>query len=109
MSYIRINSNGVVVSVYNYPLHPIWGLGKTEDELLKEGYFIDNIPQADTLEGKCAVMMYNAETNNLYYEYIDEEPTPKTEMELTLERIASLEQSNAELTTLIATMTAPTV
>lgn len=34
---------------------------------------------------------------------------PKTEMQLAQERIASLEQSNAELTTLIATMTAPTV
>ena len=37
------------------------------------------------------------------------EDIPKTEMQLAQERIASLEQSNAELTTLIATMTAPTV
>ncbi len=101
MSYIKIDSNGVVVSVHNCPMHPIWGLGKTEDELLKEGYFIDHIPPADTLEGKCAVMMYNAETNNLYYEYIDALPTPKTEIELLQEKVALQEQSILELSMMV--------
>jgi len=101
MSYIRIDSNNVVISTHNCPMHPIWGLGKTEAELLKEGYFVDHMPTADTLEGKCAVLKYNPTTKSLYYEYIDALPTPKTEMELLQEKVALQEQSILELSMMV--------
>lgn len=104
MVYIEINGNDVTYINREYIK-----LGKTNEELSQTGYFIENIPGKKDIEGKDAILKYNAETKSLYYEYIDKVPIPKTEMELALERIASLEQSNAELTTLIATMTTPTI
>lgn len=102
MSYIKIDSNNTVISIHNYPLHPIWGLGKTEAELLKEGYFIEHIPPADTLEGKCAILKYNPTTKYVYYEYIDALPTPKTEMELLKEEMELQKQTILELSMMVS-------
>lgn len=70
------------------------GLGKTEEELLQIGALVDEIPEPEQIEGKEAVLYYNPETNTVYYEYIDREPT-------TEERIALLEQAILELTMLL--------
>lgn len=67
---------------------------------------VDNI--IDPLDnGKEAQLYINPVTKETWYEYIDI-PLPEPSKEEQLEqRIASLEKSNAELTTLIATMTTP--
>lgn len=86
--------------------YKINGMVVTEEELLKIGRLVDDIGKADIIEGKTPILYYNPTANALFYEYVDDSKTGKEELE---QRIASLEQSNAELTTLIATMTAPTV
>jgi len=108
MVYIEIVNNEVGIT-HLKPFDERDGLGKTREELEKTGLLLESEPIPERIEGKDAILKYNSETKSLYFEYIDKVPTPKTEIELALERIASLEQSNAELTTLIATMTAPTV
>ncbi len=108
MIYVEIVNNEVGIT-HLKPFDEKDGLGKTREELEQTGLLLESEPVPEKIEGKDAVLKYNATTKSLYFEYVDKVPVPKTEMELALERIASLEQSNAELTTLIATMTAPTV
>jgi len=109
MIYIEIDSNNYIIFRHYKPFDEKDGLGRTREELEQTGMVVETLPTPETIEGKTANLKYNPTTKSLYYEYVDKVPTPKTEMELALERIASLEQSNAELTTLIATMTTPTI
>ncbi len=108
MIYVEIINNEIGMTCYK-PFDEKHGLGKTKEELEQTGLVVETLPTPEQIEGKVANLKYNPTTKSLYYEYVDKVPVPKTEIELALERIASLEQSNAELTTLIATMTAPTV
>ncbi|WP_051824109.1 hypothetical protein [Clostridium sulfidigenes] len=108
MIYVEIVNNEVGIT-HLKPFDAKDGLGKTREELEQTGLVLESEPVPEKIEGKDAILKYNPTTKSLYYEYVDSVPTPKTDMELALERIASLEKSNAELTTLIATMTTPTV
>lgn len=67
--------NTKVVYTHFMPFDEKDGLKKTEEELLQEGYLIDEIPEPDRQEGKIAEAHYTPE-QGYYYEYVDA-PEPK--------------------------------
>lgn len=71
-SFIRVDKETKrVIAKYDLPFDPKYGLGKTRDELLKEGYLISDIPEPTLVVGKEAIMYYNPNNETVYYEYED--------------------------------------
>lgn len=68
--FITVNTEGRVQLIHNMPFDAVNGLGKTETQLMSEGYLLDMIPEPQIIDGKNAVAMYNAE-NGFYYIYED--------------------------------------
>lgn len=68
--FIRTNSKGFVYYQNNFPFDPIDGTGKTEEEMLEEGYLLESIPQIDQVEGKLGYLYYTPE-KGFWTEYID--------------------------------------
>lgn len=62
--------NTKVVFTHFMPFDEKYGMKKTEEELLKEGYLIDEIPEPEQQEGKIAEAHYTPE-KGYYYEYVD--------------------------------------
>ncbi|OPJ58426.1 hypothetical protein [Clostridium oryzae] len=73
--------------IHNMPFDPVNGLGKTEEELNQSGAIVESVPTAMVQEGKIAVLVYNPQTKELSYKYID---TEKTKEQLQAEEIESL-------------------
>ncbi len=71
--YIRVNKSNVVEFVSTTPMDPKEGLGMTREELELQGKFVSDIPEPNTPAGQKATMMYNPDTNSIYYKY---EPVP---------------------------------
>ena len=72
--------NTKVVFTHFMPFDETYGLKKTEEELLQEGYLIDEIPEPEQQEGKIAEAHYTPE-KGYYYEYVDApEPKPETDV-----------------------------
>ncbi len=89
MVYIEIVNNEVGLT-HLKPFDEKDGLGKTREELEKTGLVLEAEPVAEKIEGKDAVLKYNAETKSLYFEYVDKVPIPKTEMEILQGNVNSL-------------------
>lgn len=70
MPYIRTDENNMVVLVHNQPFDPVNGLGESKEELSKTGYFIDSMPEPQSVMGKRAVPYFNPETKEVTYKYI---------------------------------------
>lgn len=68
--FITVNETGRVMFTHYMPFDVKEGLGKTEEELLKEGYLLDEIPEPQRIEGKIAEAHYTPE-KGFFYEYID--------------------------------------
>ena len=88
------------------PFDSVNGMNKTPEELKLEGILVDNIPEPKRIEGKSSAMYINPTNKEIFYEYVD---IPKTQENLMQERMRSLEQSNAEMMAMIATMATPKV
>lgn len=88
--YIKVNSNNIVTTVHYDPFDPTQGLNTPRDELEKEGFFVSNIPKAEIKTGRRAVMKYNRDSKELYYDYI---PVPASAEE----RLASIEGALNEI------------
>lgn len=68
--YIRVDSKtNLVTFVHKMPFDPINGLGKSKDELLKTGYFIDEYPEPAMKLGKRAIPYYDHEKKTISYSY----------------------------------------
>ena len=67
--YIRVNKSNVVEFVSTTPMDPKEGLGMSNEELLLQGKFVSEIPEPNTPIGQRAIMMYNPDTNSIYYKY----------------------------------------
>ena len=106
MIYVEILNEDIGLIHYK-PFDTKDGLHKTKEELEKNGVLVESLPIPEYIEGKTVKLKYNSKNNTLYYEYMDIGEIHKTEIEILQERIKALEQSNAELTTLIATMSTP--
>lgn len=65
--FIKVE-NDKVTFIHYLPFDEKNGMGKTEEELLKEGYLVDEIPEAEEKEGMVAVMYYEPQ-KGFWYEY----------------------------------------
>lgn len=71
--FIKTSGSSSNVSYVHYlPFDEIDGLNKTEEELLNEGYLVDDIPDPDVVIGATPYMHYTPE-KGVWYEYV---PTP---------------------------------
>lgn len=68
MIFITVDGNNIT-TIHHQPFDPVYGLGKTEEELRNEGVLVDSIPEPERLEGKTPVLKYSG--TDLYYEYVD--------------------------------------
>lgn len=61
MVYLEINSANVVTYIHYLPFDPIYGIGKTEEELRKKGFLVAEVPEyTETLpDGKIPELHYD--------------------------------------------------
>jgi hypothetical protein len=103
MKYIKTdNANDRLMYINNFPFDTKHGLGKTEEELLQDGFLVEDIPKPEQIEGKSATTYYTTE-QGFWFEYAD---IPKTPEQIQAEKIDQLntDMNSAimELTMLIA-------
>lgn len=95
MIYIRCSKNSNIVELVHYkPFDELYGLGKTKEELLQDGFFVDYIPEPEQIKGKTAVLKANLDDKILYYEYVDKPLTPEEELK---QRIELMQQALDDL------------
>lgn len=88
--FIRVENTRVMFTHF-MPFDEKHGMGKTEEELLQEGYLIDEIPEPEQQEGKIAEPHYTPE-KGYYYEYVDApEPKPETDVAALQEEVKELQ------------------
>lgn len=76
--FIRVENNEKVVLIHNMPFDSVNGLHKTEEELSKIGFLVDDIPDfPEAPRGKIPVRYYNAE-KGFYFQFEDEPPRQLT-------------------------------
>ena len=90
MNYIE-TTNGKVTFTHYLPFDPVYGLGKTEEELKKTGYLVEAIPEytGEVPEGKAPELRYDGTAFS--WELID---LPK-KADTQAEKIAALEAQQA--------------
>ncbi|MGI5895200.1 MAG: hypothetical protein ACOX6P_11535 [Candidatus Merdivicinus sp.] len=96
MVYIE-TKNEVVFYIHYYPLNEKMGLGKTEEELRKTGYLVDNIPEygEEVPEGKQPELHYNGSDFSWVLVDVPEESEQPNDLD---QRISDLEVQVAALT-----------
>ena len=94
MIYLQVDEKGQVVFQHHMPFDETFGLRKSEEDLLKEGYLVDALPQKEERPGKNAILQFNKDTESFYYEYED---LPEDHSLSTEEEIVKLKQQNSEL------------
>ena len=98
--FIKYDKNNVVTYTHYKPFDSLYGLGKTEEELLKEGALVVEYNEPNYIEGKSAVAKYDKDNNNVYFEYVDApqvEKTEKEDMESLKNEISNLRSENEHL------------
>ena len=90
MNYIE-TTNGKVTFTHYLPFDPVYGLGKTEEELKKTGYLVESVPEyaGEVPAGKAPELRYDGTTFS--WELID---LPK-KADTQAEKIAALEAQQA--------------
>lgn len=81
MIYIEHNESGRVTFCHYQPMHPVNGLGKTEEELEQKGILLESIPTANPPVGKEAFMMVDLTTKQIYFDYVDIPEPPEEKIE----------------------------
>lgn len=68
--YIKVGKDNIVTMLHRCPLDAKNGLGKTKEELEKEGFFYNgDEPKPEMIIGRIPVLKYNPDKKELYYEY----------------------------------------
>ena len=90
MIYIR-TENGRITFTHYMPFDPVYGLGKTEEELKKTGYLVESVPEyaGEVPAGKAPELRYDGTAFS--WELID---LPK-KADTQAEKIAALEAQQA--------------
>ncbi|NWL89552.1 hypothetical protein DMN77_18550 [Paenibacillus sp. 79R4] len=93
--YIIYNNKLVVTTIISNP---------SSEQMVENGFFVDDIPRANAPDGMRPVPMVNIETSELYYDYevIPDITLPENALAL---KIAELEQSDIENKQAIAELT----
>jgi len=102
--FIKINENKFRVTlIHNNPLDLEYGMKKSVEELNNIGMLIeDNLMiHPNIVVNKNPILYLNPSTKELWYEYEDIPPSPKTELELLYEKVAQQEQAILELSMLV--------
>lgn len=86
MIFVKVKDNEIQ-AIHYQPFDPVYGLGKSEEELLQEGILVESIPDPEFIEGKLPVLKYNQTNNILYYEYEDIPPTKEALLEKEIEQL----------------------
>lgn len=98
MVYFETSGNGAVVYQNYMPFDPKFGLGRTQEELLKTGYLVDSIPKysGEVPEGKMPELHYNGTEFSWVMVEKPADPNDQSAKIAALEaRIAELEAVNA--------------
>lgn len=100
MIFITFNQETKRVENIHYkPFDEKYGLGKTQEELVKEGILVEFIPEPIQQEGKEAILYVNITTKELYYQYVDlpksEEPQEPGYQKTLSEQILELKTNQA--------------
>lgn len=78
MKFIQYNEELRVTFIHNMPFDEVNGLGKSEEELLKIGALVEDIPQIDDVpRDKVVIYKYNKEANKVITELADKPLTPQ--------------------------------
>lgn len=80
--YIEVGKNNIIQRIHRSPFDPVYGLQTPKDELLKTGFFIDEVPEPKIIEGKRAIAKYNPDSKQVYYDYEDIPMTANERMDL---------------------------
>lgn len=86
MIYIEIDENNEISYSNSKPFDLKDGTHKTQEEMERDGFFIDEIPLPQNVPGKSHKRYFNPLTREIYYEYIDK---VKTQDELVREELMS--------------------
>ena len=98
IQFERITDTKALVTFTHFmPFDEIHGLGKTEQELLERGALVESEPQKEFHPDKQAMLFYNPQTKELWYEYATL-PVPEEDRISQLE-IATEENKKANLDT----------
>ena len=76
MVYIETNENTQVVYQHFMPFDSVYGLGKTEEELLQTGYLVESVPEytEEIPSGKSAELHYDGAEFSWVLVDVPEEP-----------------------------------
>ena len=91
MIYIEIDSENRVIMQHNFPFHPEYGLGKTEEELLQTGYLVESVPSytEEIPSGKSPELHYDGTEFSWVLVDAPEEPETLEQRVSNLEKIAA--------------------
>jgi len=90
--YIKLKDNNIEFINFQ-PFDERHGLGKTREELLLDGIFVDQLPQPELFEGKISIIKYG--DIGLYYEYIDEPITLDTKVQNIMDKQSTAQEKYA--------------
>lgn len=90
MIYIKLRQGtNEIESVHYMPFDEKYGLHKTQEELLQNGYLVDAMPPENPPEGyQVNKLLFNSETQTISYEYAE---VPQSAEEIMLQKITNLE------------------
>ncbi len=90
----KINDQKYEVQFKHYmPMHPTYGLGKTEEQLEQEGVLIDTLLRPEEIEGKIPKLYWNPVNQETFYEY---ENIPNSKEENLEEKVQVLTENLAQ-------------
>lgn len=100
MIFIKFSKTGSIEFIHHDPLNSSYGLG-TEEEVKElvangEGMLLEQLPEAQVLEGKQPILKYDAE-KGLHYEYVDVPLTIEQELENTKKQMELIQQALDEI------------
>ena len=78
--FLKLEGNKVTL-IHNMPFDETHGFHKTEEELLRDGILLDEVPEPENIDGKIALPYYTPE-KGLYYEYEDAPQEPSAPFNL---------------------------
>jgi len=72
MIFITLKKDGVNCDAIHFdPFNPVYGVGKTEEELKREGFLLEKLPERETVPGKEWYLKYDKDKGEFYYEYVE--------------------------------------
>jgi hypothetical protein len=86
MIFVKLKDDEIQ-AIHYQPFDPVYGLGKSEEELLQEGILVESVPEPEFIEGKVPVLKYDPTNKELYYEYEDVPPTKEELLEKEIEQL----------------------